>query len=304
MSLYTTTVNRRAFTLIELLVVIAIIAILAAILFPVFAQAKLAAKKTQALSQMKQLSLSVIMYANDADDNFLPASMRAPIGSTANPEIWPRKLDVYVKSPALFIATDASDSKMAKAPCAGEAGTTAAFDWNCRRQQAIGYNDATGVDPSSTAVAGSAAPGTEGFTSSANFSQAEESASIGLFAMTPHSPTNASADKERGYVFNPYNGPNSPDNVYAKGLPLIADSNLTREVFNTRSGVFTGFTGYTNGVLDVRSRSAGLLKPIFARYGADKTGVGQTPIIFADGHAKMYSANQLNSFGTVIWRFR
>lgn len=59
---------KRAFTLIELLVVIAIIAILAAILFPVFAQAKLAAKKTSDLSNLKQLSLAVIMYTNDYDD--------------------------------------------------------------------------------------------------------------------------------------------------------------------------------------------------------------------------------------------
>jgi prepilin-type N-terminal cleavage/methylation domain-containing protein/prepilin-type processing-associated H-X9-DG protein len=61
---------KKAFTLIELLVVIAIIAILAAILFPVFAQAKLAAKKTQSLSNIKQNSLGMLMYANDYDDVF------------------------------------------------------------------------------------------------------------------------------------------------------------------------------------------------------------------------------------------
>jgi prepilin-type N-terminal cleavage/methylation domain-containing protein/prepilin-type processing-associated H-X9-DG protein len=58
----------RAFTLIELLVVIAIIAILAAILFPVFAQAKEAAKKTSQISNNKQTALGVIMYAGDVDD--------------------------------------------------------------------------------------------------------------------------------------------------------------------------------------------------------------------------------------------
>ena len=62
--------NRRGFTLIELLVVIAIIAILAAILFPVFAQAKVAAKKIVSLSNMKQLNLASIMYQSDFDDNF------------------------------------------------------------------------------------------------------------------------------------------------------------------------------------------------------------------------------------------
>jgi len=59
---------KRAFTLIELLVVIAIIAILAAILFPVFAQAKLAAKKTAGLNQTKQIGLGINLYLNDSDD--------------------------------------------------------------------------------------------------------------------------------------------------------------------------------------------------------------------------------------------
>lgn len=65
--------KNRAFTLIELLVVIAIIAILAAILFPVFAQAKLAAKKTQSLSNIKELGLATQMYLNDFDDRYTPA---------------------------------------------------------------------------------------------------------------------------------------------------------------------------------------------------------------------------------------
>jgi len=61
---------RKAFTLIELLVVIAIIAILAAILFPVFAQAKEAAKKTAALSNVKQTATSFAIYLSDSDDTF------------------------------------------------------------------------------------------------------------------------------------------------------------------------------------------------------------------------------------------
>ena len=78
---------RRAFTLIELLVVIAIIAILAAILFPVFAQAKEAAKKTACASNLKNISLAFIMYAGDYDDSMVRAGY-----SSYPPEIAPSRI--------------------------------------------------------------------------------------------------------------------------------------------------------------------------------------------------------------------
>ncbi len=90
--------NRKAFTLIELLVVIAIIAILAAILFPVFAQAKMAAKKTQCLSNMKQANLGLLMYSGDSDDMF-PMSEYGDGWSSATPHItWTTNIFPYVKN--------------------------------------------------------------------------------------------------------------------------------------------------------------------------------------------------------------
>jgi prepilin-type N-terminal cleavage/methylation domain-containing protein len=97
--------RNRAFTLIELLVVIAIIAILAAILFPVFAQAKQAAKATGDLSNIKQITLSEIMYAGDYDDRFtyaIPDSWSGAV-SWGSPSLsWSLSLQPYVKSINLF----------------------------------------------------------------------------------------------------------------------------------------------------------------------------------------------------------
>jgi len=67
--------SRKGFTLIELLVVIAIIAILAAILFPVFQKVRENARKTSCLSNQKQIGLATVQYVQDSDETFPPSQV-------------------------------------------------------------------------------------------------------------------------------------------------------------------------------------------------------------------------------------
>jgi prepilin-type N-terminal cleavage/methylation domain-containing protein len=92
--------QRRGFTLIELLVVIAIIAILAAILFPVFARAREQARKASCLSNLNQLGKGLLMYAQDYDETLPPPNY----GTCGQPNAlaWADMLIPYVKNVKVF----------------------------------------------------------------------------------------------------------------------------------------------------------------------------------------------------------
>lgn len=89
---------RRGFTLIELLVVIAIIAILAAILFPVFAQAREAARSVSCLSNQRQIGTAAMMYTQDNDEMLLPWLRRKAGTEPVSQRIWVSIIQPYLKS--------------------------------------------------------------------------------------------------------------------------------------------------------------------------------------------------------------
>ncbi|HVK06148.1 MAG TPA: DUF1559 domain-containing protein [Armatimonadaceae bacterium] len=100
---------KRAFTLIELLVVIAIIAILAAILFPVFAQAREKARQSACLSNQKQIGTGVMMYVQDHDGVYPPQ-----LGLGATTLRWPNTVDAYIKNRDVYVCPNRTDI-----PCQG-----------------------------------------------------------------------------------------------------------------------------------------------------------------------------------------
>ncbi len=97
-------VRVSGFTLIELLVVIAIIAILAAILFPVFAQTREKARQTACTSNMRQMGLAVLMYAQDYDETLPLAATATPMGFLN----WHHLTDPYVKNKQVWICPSAT----------------------------------------------------------------------------------------------------------------------------------------------------------------------------------------------------
>jgi len=128
---------RRGFTLIELLVVIAIIAILAAILFPVFARAREKARQTSCLSNVKQLMLAVMQYAQDYDET-LPVASHWAANDNHLPSLtntyWYEALEPYIANTQLLVCPSQSSGN----PSAGAPG----YGWN---YQEFGYTHSSGA---------------------------------------------------------------------------------------------------------------------------------------------------------------
>ncbi|MDX1933459.1 MAG: prepilin-type N-terminal cleavage/methylation domain-containing protein [Capsulimonadales bacterium] len=166
------------FTLIELLVVVAIVAVLAAILFPVFAVAREKARQVSCLSNLRQLATATLMYGQDYDEAFVPAANYA-IDPPARP-IWPQMIEPYVRNRGIF-------------NCPSASGIAYPASWGLRGYASIGYSSQMAFDPEAT----------EGFTTVCRLPALEEPARIPLFTDTPNASVGANMGKYRGYTFDP-----------------------------------------------------------------------------------------------------
>lgn len=259
--------KRRAFSLIELLVVIAIIAVLAAILFPVFSRAKEASKRVACVSNARQLGMSVMIYVEDHNGAF-PMAANYDVPTTDRYRIWTAQVFNYIENRGIFNCPSAD----------GKFGDT----WATRGEMTIGFNGITAFESAGCDENQEDTFGCEGFTTPARVSRMVEPSRSALFADTPGGPI---SQKYRGFVFSPHNGIEHPTNKELS-LPLIADRDLVRELNH----------------LPPRQ-----LKPVFARHQKTGKNQGFTSVIFADGHAKAYSANSILAMdegANIIWRFR
>jgi prepilin-type N-terminal cleavage/methylation domain-containing protein/prepilin-type processing-associated H-X9-DG protein len=261
--------KQTGFTLIELLVVIAIIAILAAILFPVFAQAREKARAIACLSNTKQLSLAAIQYEQDYDETTASGVHVCGLGSG-----WAGQLYPYVKSTAVFTCPDDSSVNSG-------VGHRSSYLYN--RNDAIyngACNDGTGE---------SASPGQSlaAFTSPAK--------TVLLCEITNSQGYDISQlyTNDTGGASGPANG----DETYSGGSPAGCGLGGPNDVVGYSTGAPTEPAGdlqYATGYLRNSEAAAG--NTAAQTYFTGPTGrhTGGANYVMCDGHAKFFHPGQVS----------
>jgi len=276
--------RKKGFTLIELLVVIAIIAILAAILFPVFAQAKLAAKKTGSISNLKQFGLGAKMYEADNDDMVTQSQFCQTLNDGNTLLTWENTLYPYIKngqntvSATYGTGNGSPDRDVASGIWADPgAPTTQSFPYGIHFRLAPDNWGATCAAPGNGSVQGSVS------------ATSVPSPSDAIFIMTKgKTETESDAQSKWGWIYfiaDEY-GWTSHTALGSNGSPLQSGENDDIALAN---GDCDGADGKGTGEIWA---GCGMLP----RYRYTKT----CPVTFVDGHAKAMSKPQI-TFGKNIY---
>ncbi|MDR3708448.1 MAG: DUF1559 domain-containing protein [Capsulimonadaceae bacterium] len=258
----------KGFTLIELLVVIAIIAILAAILFPVFAQAREKARGTACLSNMKQLGLAMVQYVQDYDEQFPNG-----VDGYGNGTGWAGQIYPYVKSTKSFLCPD--DTRQAD------------FD-------SYGYNNNFAIRSNPSAMAPN---------QSLNASKLNSAAkTVVLFEVYGNADTTYTVDLSiPGYTWA--GSGKSPDarEVSSSPLTFVGESSTGNGLVGSSSpngdGVNTSgsptlvyATGYMHGYFPTGTSTA-----VSASFTANPYHTTGANYVMADGHAKWLNATAVSA---------
>ena len=275
---------KRAFTLIELLVVVAIIAILAAILFPVFAQAKEAAKKSVCVSNEKQIGLAILLYSNDFEDTAPLAAYPTDWPPTPSSDniTWYYLVDPYVK--ASFPQKSAQESTTQ-----GTQNIWVDPEWSLTNNKRGPWYGGSQYAPAAQSFS------TQSYVISEFISPYD--------GLTPYQPSDFSVFQQPAKSLTSLQ---SPSNVI-----LVAESRGTGD---WTTGNDTGVYGTTGLPWDNASDGAGIWQYVDAGSyveGRSRHG-GGSHYLLSDGHVKYFKAPNPNrqadnftptvSHGPVVWK--
>lgn len=268
-------VPQRGFTLIELLVVIAIIAILAAILFPVFAQAREQARKTSCLSNIKELALGATMYTQDYDETLVPPFDAASPGLLRDDgskyrcyQPWTSLVQSYIKNKDINVCPDGRDNGFITSTNSTRKLLYGAYGWNYGYLSTYSGSDAAGCTDQWNGLSLAAINRPAGTVMMADSVGADYANAAKTTVWTPV-----------GTTIDP------PINCYQFGKSTTH--------CDSYSGGWTGTAGDYTQFYDYPGYGGASFRHSGSGYQSGVLPIGGANVAFCDGHAKFYKVGGL-----------